>query len=55
MRAPPGSEDSYFLKGGVAFEQRGLGRGFDEFSFRLKAWTRDMEQADTVRVNVAVA
>ena len=29
--------------------------GFDEFTFRLKAQTRDMEQADTVRVQVAVA
>jgi hypothetical protein len=35
--------------------QRALGRGFDAFTFRLKAQTRDMEQADTVRVNVAVA
>jgi hypothetical protein len=33
--------------------QRAL--GFDAFTFRLKAQTRDMEQADTVRVNVAVA
>ena len=29
--------------------------GFDEFTFRLKAQTRDMAQADTVRVQVAVA
>lgn len=28
--------------------------GFDEFSFRLKAQTRDMELADTVRVEVAL-
>jgi len=35
--------------------QRAIDLGFDEFSFRLKAQTRDMEQADTVRVNVAVA
>jgi len=28
--------------------------GFDQFTFRLKARTRDMEQADTVRVEVAV-
>lgn len=35
--------------------QRALGLGFDAFTFRLKAQTRDMEQADTVRVNVAVA
>src|ERR1700733_2870933 len=27
---------------------------FDQFTFRLKARTRDMEQADTVRVEVAV-
>ena len=35
--------------------QRALALGFDAFTFRLKAQTRDMEQADTVRVNVAVA
>jgi hypothetical protein len=35
--------------------QRAVGLGFDAFTFRLKAQTRDMEQADTVRVNVAVA
>ena len=28
--------------------------GFDEFTFRVKAQTRDMEQADTVRVQIAV-
>ena len=28
--------------------------GFDEFTFRVKAQTRDMEQADTVRVQVAI-
>jgi hypothetical protein len=28
--------------------------GFDEFSFRLKAQVRDMEQADTVRVQVSI-
>jgi predicted nucleotidyltransferase component of viral defense system len=28
--------------------------GFDEFTFRLKAQTRHMEQADTVRVEVAI-
>jgi hypothetical protein len=28
--------------------------GFDQFTFRLKARTRDMEQADTIRVEVAV-
>lgn len=28
--------------------------GFDQFKFRVKAQTRDMEQADTVRVQVAV-
>lgn len=31
-----------------------LGAGFDEFSFRIKAQTRDMEQADTIRVQVAI-
>lgn len=31
-----------------------LAAGFDEFTFRIKAQTRDMEQADTVRVEVAV-
>ncbi len=34
--------------------QRALALGFDAFTFRLKAQTRDMEQADTVRVNVAL-
>ncbi len=29
--------------------------GFDQFTFRLKARTRDMEQADTIRVEVAVS
>jgi hypothetical protein len=29
--------------------------GFDEFTFRLRAQTRDMAQADTIRVQVAVA
>lgn len=28
--------------------------GFDEFTFRIKAQTRDMEQADTIRVEVAI-
>src|SRR5205807_4608071 len=28
--------------------------GFDQFTFRLKAQTRDMEQVDTVRIQVAV-
>ena len=28
--------------------------GFDQFTFRIKAETRDMEQADTVRVLVAI-
>jgi predicted nucleotidyltransferase component of viral defense system len=28
--------------------------GFDEFSFRLKTQVRDMEQADTVRVQVSI-
>jgi hypothetical protein len=31
-----------------------LTAGFDEFTFRIKAQTRDMEQADTVRVEVAI-
>jgi len=31
-----------------------LNPGFDQFTFRVKAQTRDMEQADTVRVQVAV-
>jgi hypothetical protein len=34
--------------------QRALELGFDDFAFRVKAQTREMEQADTVRVNVAV-
>ncbi len=33
---------------------KALQLGFDEFTFRLKAQTRDMEQADTVRVQVAI-
>jgi hypothetical protein len=28
--------------------------GFDQFTFRMKAQSRDMEQADTIRVQVAV-
>jgi len=35
--------------------RRALALGFDGFTFRLKAQTRDMEETDTVRVNVAVA
>lgn len=31
-----------------------LNFGFDQFTFRVKAQTRDMEQADTTRVQVAV-
>ncbi len=31
-----------------------LSAGFDQFTFRIKAETRDMEQADTVRVLVAI-
>jgi hypothetical protein len=31
-----------------------LAVGFDEFTFRIKAQTRDMEQADTIRVQVAI-
>jgi hypothetical protein len=34
---------------------RALAIGFDAFTFRVKAQTRDMAQVDTVRVNVAVA
>jgi hypothetical protein len=32
-----------------------LAAGFDEFAFRTKAQIRDMEQADTIRVQVAIA
>jgi len=35
--------------------RRSLDLGFDEFAFRVKAQTRDMEQVDTVRVDVAVS
>lgn len=31
-----------------------LAAGFDDFTFRIKAQTRDMEQADTIRVQVAI-
>lgn len=31
-----------------------LNIGFDQFTFRVKPQTRDMEQADTVRIQVAV-
>ena len=31
-----------------------LSFGFDQFTFRIKTQTRDMEQADTVRVQVAI-
>jgi len=31
-----------------------LAAGFDEFSFRIKAQTSDMEQADTIRVQVVI-
>jgi len=31
-----------------------LTAGFDEFTFRIKTQTRDMEQADTIRVQVAI-
>jgi hypothetical protein len=31
-----------------------LNLGFDQFTFRIKAQTRDMEQADTIRVQVAL-
>jgi hypothetical protein len=33
---------------------QGLGLGFDQFTFRVKAQTRDMEEADTIRVSVAI-
>lgn len=33
---------------------RVLAKGFDEFTFRIKTQTRDMEQADTIRVEVAI-
>jgi hypothetical protein len=33
---------------------QGLGLGFDRFTFRVKAQTRDMEEADTIRVSVAI-
>lgn len=35
--------------------RRAVELGFDDFAFRLKALTKTMEQADTVRVNVAVS
>jgi Nucleotidyl transferase AbiEii toxin, Type IV TA system len=35
--------------------RRSLELGFDEFAFRVKAQTREMEQVDTVRVDVAVS
>lgn len=31
-----------------------LAKGFDDFTFRIKAHTRDMEQADAIRVEVAI-
>ncbi|MEP6539261.1 MAG: nucleotidyl transferase AbiEii/AbiGii toxin family protein [Bryobacteraceae bacterium] len=34
--------------------QRAVAIGFEDFTFRVRAQTRDMEQADTVRANVAV-
>lgn len=39
----------------VELLRQALTLGFDAFSFRLKAQTRHMEQADTVRVEVAVS
>lgn len=33
---------------------KALAAGFDEFTFRIKAQTRDMEQADTIRVAAAI-
>lgn len=38
----------------MALFRRALDLGFDEFTFRMKPQTRDMEQADTVRLSVAV-
>lgn len=35
--------------------QRILKLGFDDFTFRLKASNREMEQADTIRTEIAVA
>ena len=35
--------------------QRALEPGFDDFTFRLKAQTKTMEQADTIRLNIAIA
>lgn len=32
-----------------------IGPGFDEFTFRLKSSVREMEQADTVRLEVAIS
>jgi hypothetical protein len=32
-----------------------LAAGFDDFTFRIKAQTRDMEQADTIRIQVAIS
>jgi len=31
-----------------------LAAGFDQFTFRIKAQTRDMERADTIRLQVAI-
>ena len=39
----------------VELLRQALAVGFDAFTFRLKAQRRDMEQADTVRVDVAIA
>lgn len=47
LEGPRGSRAALF--------ERALAIGFDAFTFRLKAPTRDMALADTVRVNVAVA
>lgn len=66
--AADGVLDGYYLKGGVAMDigldgersnrmkslERALALGFDAFTFRLKAQTRNMDMADTIRVPVAV-
>jgi hypothetical protein len=41
-------------EGRLALLQQAIRLGFDEFTFRAKPETRDMEQADTVRIAVAV-
>ena len=38
----------------LRFLTEALAAGFDQFTFRIKAQTRDMERADTIRVQVAI-